>query len=147
MSATAEDFELKGPLQAEVMAVLWKLGAATVDEVRARQRGAKRRSYTAVQTVLNRLVERGFVERDGAASPTCTAPRTSNPNCWRAASGADSLTPRPRAVARRCSVWSSHSPRTTWTTSSATYEGSKNAVVRRAVATRRSARNEASRCA
>ena len=45
------------------MRVMWRLGKGGVDEVRqalpARERGA----YTTVQTVLNRLAERGLLSR------------------------------------------------------------------------------------
>jgi predicted transcriptional regulator len=55
--------ELRGDLQAEVMASVWRLGEATVEEVRALQPAARRSAYTTIQTVLNRLVERGLVSR------------------------------------------------------------------------------------
>ncbi|MGI9080946.1 MAG: BlaI/MecI/CopY family transcriptional regulator [Thermoleophilaceae bacterium] len=59
-SKTALDF--RGDLQAEVMSAVWNLGEATVDQVRAE--GPKRDSaYNTVQTVLNRLVERGLLVR------------------------------------------------------------------------------------
>jgi predicted transcriptional regulator len=57
------DFQLRGPLQVEVMAVLWKLGPATINDIRTEQHRTKRRAYTTVQTVLDRLVDRGLVER------------------------------------------------------------------------------------
>lgn len=54
---------LQGDLQLQVMTVMWRLDEATVDAVRqalpARYRGA----YTTIQTVLNRLVERGLLKR------------------------------------------------------------------------------------
>ncbi len=55
------DLDFRGDLQAEVMATLWKLGEATVDDVRAEQ--PRRSAYNTVQTVLNRLVERGLLSR------------------------------------------------------------------------------------
>lgn len=58
-----QDFQLRGPLQVEVMTVLWKLGPATINDIRTEQR-QKRRAYTTVQTVLDRLVDRGLVERE-----------------------------------------------------------------------------------
>jgi len=125
MPAREEDFELRGPLQAEVMAALWKLGEATVYDVRSRQRGAKRKSYTTSRPCSTGSGSEASWTASGAASPTCTAPSTSSPNCWRAASGDGWPTHPPRAVARRSSVWSSHSQRTTWTTSSDTYESSE----------------------
>lgn len=54
---------IQGELQAQVMAALWRVEAGTVEQVRealpARYRGA----YNTVQTVLNRLVDRGLLER------------------------------------------------------------------------------------
>jgi predicted transcriptional regulator len=58
-----QDFQLRGPLQVEVMTLLWKLGPATINDIRTEQR-RKRRAYTTVQTVLDRLVDRGLVERE-----------------------------------------------------------------------------------
>lgn len=54
----------RGDLQAEVMAAVWKLGEAKVDDVRARQPSGRRSGYTTVQTVMNRLVERGLLTRE-----------------------------------------------------------------------------------
>lgn len=45
------------------MAAIWKLGTAKVDDVRAEQPRTSRSAYTTVQTVMNRLVERGLLER------------------------------------------------------------------------------------
>jgi predicted transcriptional regulator len=55
--------DLRGNLQAEVMRIVWELGEATVDDVRAEQPRARRAAYTTVQTVMNRLLERGLLER------------------------------------------------------------------------------------
>lgn len=54
--------DVRGGLQAEVLAAVWKLGRATVEEVREEQR-ERRSAYTTVQTVMNRLVDRGLLER------------------------------------------------------------------------------------
>jgi len=51
----------KGDLQAEVMAALWRLGEAKVDDVRAEL--SSDLAYTTVHTVLKRLMDRGLVER------------------------------------------------------------------------------------
>lgn len=56
--------DFRGDLQAEVMAAVWKLGSAKVDDVRAQQPRRTRSAYTTVQTVMNRLVERGLLERE-----------------------------------------------------------------------------------
>jgi predicted transcriptional regulator len=52
----------KGDLQAEVMAALWRLGEAKVDDVRA-QLSRPDLAYTTVHTVLKRLMDHGLVER------------------------------------------------------------------------------------
>lgn len=52
-----------GNRQAELMRVLWDAGPGTVEEVRSRLPEAQRGAYTTVQTVLNRLAERGLLER------------------------------------------------------------------------------------
>ncbi len=54
---------LQGDLQVQVMAVMWRLDEATVDDVRQGLPQRYRGAYTTVQTVLNRLVERGLLER------------------------------------------------------------------------------------
>lgn len=46
------------------MAAVWKLGEATVDDVRGQQSGRRRSAYSTVQTVMNRLVERGLLTRE-----------------------------------------------------------------------------------
>lgn len=58
-----------GELQAQIMIVLWRLEAGTVEQVRRALPTRYRGAYTTVQTVLNRLAERGFLtrERDGRA--------------------------------------------------------------------------------
>ena len=45
------------------MTVLWRRGEATVEEVRAKQPARRRSAYTTVQTVMNRLVDRGLLTR------------------------------------------------------------------------------------
>ena len=58
------NLDLRGDLQAEVLTAVWKLGQATVDEVRAEQPARRRSAYSTVQTVMNRLTERGLLERN-----------------------------------------------------------------------------------
>ena len=56
--------QLQGELQIEVMRALWRLGrAASVDDVRNELPDRHRGAYTTVQTVLNRLAERGLLVR------------------------------------------------------------------------------------
>ena len=52
-----------GGLQAEIMAVVWKLEQATVEEVRTQQPARRRSAYTTLQTVMNRLVDKGLLKR------------------------------------------------------------------------------------
>lgn len=52
----------KGDLQAEVMAAVWRLGEAKVEDVRA-QLSRPDLAYTTVHTVLKRLMDRGLVDR------------------------------------------------------------------------------------
>lgn len=56
-------FDLRGDLQSEVMAAVWKLGEATVDQVRAERPRRRKVAYNTVQTVLNRLVDHGLLVR------------------------------------------------------------------------------------
>ncbi len=57
------DLEFRGDLQIEVMNVVWRLGECTVEDVRAEQPERRQSAYTTIQTVLNRLVERGLLSR------------------------------------------------------------------------------------
>ena len=54
---------ITGELQAQIMAALWRLEAGTVEQVRGALPPRYRGAYTTVQTVLNRLAERGFLAR------------------------------------------------------------------------------------
>jgi predicted transcriptional regulator len=55
---------IQGELQTQVMAALWRLGAGTVEQVRSALPARYRGAYTTVQTVLNRLAERGLLQRE-----------------------------------------------------------------------------------
>ena len=72
-----ENAALQGALQRQVMKVMWRLERATVEDVRralpARQRGA----YTTIQTILNRLAERGLLRRDRSGNQIVYSPRIS----------------------------------------------------------------------
>ena len=46
-----------------MMSALWRLGAGTVDDVRTALPPRYRGAYTTVQTVLNRLADRGLLNR------------------------------------------------------------------------------------
>ncbi len=64
MSRRNPDLDFRGDLQIEVMNAVWRLGEATVDAVREQQPKRSRSAYTTLQTVLNRLVERGVLTRE-----------------------------------------------------------------------------------
>ncbi|MDX8153393.1 BlaI/MecI/CopY family transcriptional regulator [Patulibacter brassicae] len=55
--------EIQGELQEQIMAALWRTGPGTVEHVREGLPTRHRSAYTTVQTVLNRLSERGLVSR------------------------------------------------------------------------------------
>jgi predicted transcriptional regulator len=52
-----------GELQTQVMSALWRLGSGTVEQVRSALPPRYRGAYNTVQTVLNRLAERGLLSR------------------------------------------------------------------------------------
>jgi predicted transcriptional regulator len=54
---------LKGTLQGQIMHALWDLGAGTVDQVRQALPEADRSAYTTIQTLMNRLADRGLLDR------------------------------------------------------------------------------------
>jgi predicted transcriptional regulator len=56
--------DVRGDLQAEIMSTMWELGEATVEELRRAQPRGRRRAYNTLQTVMNRLVERGLLDRE-----------------------------------------------------------------------------------
>lgn len=55
---------IQGELQEKVMRILWNLGSGTVDDVRNGLPEKQRGAYTTVQTVLNRLADRGLLVRE-----------------------------------------------------------------------------------
>lgn len=69
------DLDVRGDLQIELMNAIWKLGEATVDGVRETQPAGRRSAYTTVQTVLNRLVERGLLVRERSGRAFVYRPR------------------------------------------------------------------------
>lgn len=68
---------IQGELQRQLMAVLWRLGEGTVEQVRAALPARGRGAYTTVQTVLNRLAERGMLERRKEGNTFVYVPRFS----------------------------------------------------------------------
>jgi predicted transcriptional regulator len=57
------EHDLRGSLQAEVMRAMWRLDEATVDDVCATLPRSRRAAYTTIQTVMNRLLDRGLLDR------------------------------------------------------------------------------------
>lgn len=58
-----EQTPLQGELQTQVMSALWRRNEGSVEQVRTALPPRYRGAYTTVQTVLNRLVERGMLTR------------------------------------------------------------------------------------
>jgi predicted transcriptional regulator len=58
-----DDSRISGELQTQLMAALWRLGAGTVEQVRSEIPPRYRGAYNTIQTVLNRLAERGLLSR------------------------------------------------------------------------------------
>ena len=57
-----------GELQTQVMSALWRLGGGTVEQVRSALPPRYRGAYNTIQTVLNRLAERGLLSRHKAGN-------------------------------------------------------------------------------
>ncbi len=55
--------EVLGPLESEVMEVVWDLGEVTVRDVHRALRSRRAIAYTTVMTTLTRLSEKGLLER------------------------------------------------------------------------------------
>lgn len=68
---------IQGELQVQIMAVLWRLEQGTVEQVRRALPRRSRGAYTTVQTVLNRLVERGLLQRVKQRNTYVYSPRFS----------------------------------------------------------------------
>jgi len=68
---------IQGELQAQIMPVLWRIGEGSVDDVRSALPKRYRSAYTTVQTVLNRLAERGLLARDRRGNTIYYRPRVS----------------------------------------------------------------------
>jgi predicted transcriptional regulator len=64
-----EGRQLQGESQLAVMRALWRIGAGTVDDVRDALPADYQSGYTTIQTLLNRLVERGLLTRTPGRAP------------------------------------------------------------------------------
>jgi predicted transcriptional regulator len=71
----AQAHAIQGELQVQVMSVLWRLGSGTVEQIRSALPPRYRSAYTTVQTVLNRLAERGLLTRSREGGAIRYAPR------------------------------------------------------------------------
>lgn len=68
---------IQGELQIQLMSALWRVGAGTVEQVRNELPPRYRGAYTTVQTVLNRLAERGLLSRERVGNAIEYRPRIS----------------------------------------------------------------------
>jgi predicted transcriptional regulator len=59
---------LTGELQTQVMAAVWRLEKATVEQVRSALPSRYRGAYNTIQTVLNRLADRKLLSRHKVGS-------------------------------------------------------------------------------
>lgn len=59
------------------MAVLWRIDNGTVEQVRSALPSRYRSGYTTVQTVLNRLADRGLLSRERSGSAFVYTPTIS----------------------------------------------------------------------
>jgi len=51
------------PLELDCMNALWRLGEATVRDIHAAMANTRPRAYTTIMTILDRLAQKGVVER------------------------------------------------------------------------------------
>lgn len=68
--------QIQGELQEEIMRTLWRLGEGRVGDVREAL-PQRRSAYTTVQTVLNRLTDRGLLDRKRDGNALVYSPRVS----------------------------------------------------------------------
>jgi predicted transcriptional regulator len=68
---------IQGELQLQIMAALWRIGSGTVEQVRGALPSRYRGAYTTVQTVLNRLTERGLLARTRQGNAMVYRPKVS----------------------------------------------------------------------
>jgi predicted transcriptional regulator len=67
--------QIQGDLQAQIMTALWRLESGTVEQVRSGLPARYRGAYTTVQTVLNRLAERGLLARNKSGNAIVYTPK------------------------------------------------------------------------
>jgi len=68
---------ITGELQTQIMSAVWRLGSGTVEQVRAALPPRYRGAYNTIQTVVNRLAERGRLSRHKTGNAIEYRPRLS----------------------------------------------------------------------
>jgi predicted transcriptional regulator len=76
-----------GPLEQEVMDVVWRLGDATVRDVHEELSSGRRIAYTTVMTTMTRLAAKGMLQRDTAGLAHRYRPAVSRDRYARSAVG------------------------------------------------------------
>src|SRR5258706_4136748 len=75
-AAPSTQLPVLGPLEAQVMEILWTRGGSNVHDVMS-ELAAQKRAYTTVMTTLDRLFKKGLLERRKAERAFVYAPRFS----------------------------------------------------------------------
>jgi predicted transcriptional regulator len=68
---------ITGELQLQVMSAVWRLGRGNVEQIRTELPARYRGAYTTIQTVLNRLADRGLLSRRKAGNAIEYRPKLS----------------------------------------------------------------------
>jgi predicted transcriptional regulator len=78
---------LLGPLEQDVMEVVWRLGDSTVRDVHAELAANRTIAYTTVMTTMSRLATKGLLDRDTAGLAHRYRPAISREHYARSAVG------------------------------------------------------------
>jgi predicted transcriptional regulator len=78
---------LLGPLEQDVMEVVWRLGDSTVRDVHAELAANRTIAYTTVMTTMSRLATKGLLDRDTAGLAHRYRPAVSREHYARSAVG------------------------------------------------------------
>ncbi len=78
---------LLGPLEQDVMDVVWRLGDATVRDVHDKLAAERKIAYTTVMTTMTRLATKGLLRRDTAGLAHRYRPAVSQDTYLRSALG------------------------------------------------------------
>src|SRR5215208_3178398 len=70
----------QGALQATLMRVLWTAGGGTVQEIRGALSPDDEHAYNTIQTVLNRLADRGLADREKRGAAFVYKPAVAEPD-------------------------------------------------------------------